>query len=264
MRSTNSTVFSSLPRLAILLPVLFGILAAAGCKKTETGTNPVAPGTPAGGSYRFAFVTNNSSDFWNIAEKGLRKAGEGFRRQGRHVPPPQGRGRRPAAVPGRHHGAELRRRGHQPHQPRRDDRDVQQGGGEDAARLSRLGRAEVEAQRLRRDQQRRGRARRRRGRDRGAQGRQRHQGQDRALRGSHRHAERDRAQAGHRRDAGEIAGVRDSAGVPRQDGPGAGQEKRRGRPGPLSRSGAHHGHLVVQRPRAWRAPSARRAARKNR
>jgi len=46
-------------------------LAAVGCK-TKTGD---AGGKPAaGGSYRFAFVTNNSSDFWNIGEKGMHKA----------------------------------------------------------------------------------------------------------------------------------------------------------------------------------------------
>jgi ribose transport system substrate-binding protein len=52
-----------------------------GCKKgTEApGSSPAAPaaapgGEKAAGTYRFAFVTNNSSDFWNIAEKGVRKA----------------------------------------------------------------------------------------------------------------------------------------------------------------------------------------------
>jgi ribose transport system substrate-binding protein len=53
------------------------LLAGAGCKKSEPA--------PSGGTddnkataYRFAFVTNNSSDFWNIAEKGLRKAEKDF------------------------------------------------------------------------------------------------------------------------------------------------------------------------------------------
>jgi ribose transport system substrate-binding protein len=44
-----------------------------GCKKTEPAA-PAPGATPAAGTYRFAFVTNNSSDFWNIAEKGVRKA----------------------------------------------------------------------------------------------------------------------------------------------------------------------------------------------
>jgi ribose transport system substrate-binding protein len=50
------------------------------CKKNEPAApSPAAPGAPsAPGSYRFAFVTNNSSDFWNIAEKGVRKAEKDF------------------------------------------------------------------------------------------------------------------------------------------------------------------------------------------
>jgi ribose transport system substrate-binding protein len=52
--------------------------AGAGCKKTAE--SPASPAAPAAGegvaakTYKFAFVTNNSSDFWNIAEKGVRKA----------------------------------------------------------------------------------------------------------------------------------------------------------------------------------------------
>jgi len=46
---------------------------ALGCKKTEPAA-PAPGAAPAAGTYRFAFVTNNSSDFWNIAEKGVRKA----------------------------------------------------------------------------------------------------------------------------------------------------------------------------------------------
>ena len=59
--------------------------ASFGCKKgAETpGGSPAAPAPAAGGdkaagTYRFAFVTNNSSDFWNIAEKGVRKAEKDF------------------------------------------------------------------------------------------------------------------------------------------------------------------------------------------
>jgi len=60
------------------LVMKFGLVLALaattlGCKKTEPAAPP--PGAaPTPGSYRFAFVTNNSSDFWNIAEKGVRKA----------------------------------------------------------------------------------------------------------------------------------------------------------------------------------------------
>ncbi len=48
------------------------VAGASGCKRQAAG--------PAGaaGSYKFAFVTNNSSDFWNIGEKGLRKAEKDF------------------------------------------------------------------------------------------------------------------------------------------------------------------------------------------
>ena len=55
-------------------------LAGAGCRKTETAPSSAAASTAGTGNstYRFAFVTNNSSDFWNIAEKGLRKAEKDF------------------------------------------------------------------------------------------------------------------------------------------------------------------------------------------
>jgi ribose transport system substrate-binding protein len=68
--------------LAGLLAVAFGGLGgSSGCKKNEGGQMAPAPGAapaPAGGSLRFAFVTNNSTDFWNIGEKGLRKAEREF------------------------------------------------------------------------------------------------------------------------------------------------------------------------------------------
>jgi hypothetical protein len=40
-----------------------------GRKKGDDGAGAAAPAGPK--SYRFAFVTNNSTDFWNIGEKGL-------------------------------------------------------------------------------------------------------------------------------------------------------------------------------------------------
>src|SRR3954452_6183093 len=63
---TKTVTKSCLTALAIVLG--FGAVA---CKKSESG-----PATEPGGAktYKFAFVTNNSSDFWNIAEKGVRKA----------------------------------------------------------------------------------------------------------------------------------------------------------------------------------------------
>jgi len=51
------------------LLALAAAVAALGCQKGEKKGEHAAAG-----SYRFAFVTNNSSDFWNIGEKGLRKA----------------------------------------------------------------------------------------------------------------------------------------------------------------------------------------------
>ena len=50
-----------------------------GCKKASEapaapGAAPGEPAAPAAKTYKFAFVTNNSSDFWNIAEKGVHKA----------------------------------------------------------------------------------------------------------------------------------------------------------------------------------------------
>jgi len=58
--------------------VLAVVLAAggAGCKKSEPGgaAAPAAAEPGAAKTYRFAFVTNNSSDFWNIAAKGVSKA----------------------------------------------------------------------------------------------------------------------------------------------------------------------------------------------
>ena len=52
-------------RRTILL-VLASVLALLGCKGKPDGAGAA--------KHRFAFVTNNSSDFLNIAEKGVRKA----------------------------------------------------------------------------------------------------------------------------------------------------------------------------------------------
>jgi ribose transport system substrate-binding protein len=52
--------------LAVVLSV-----EGVACKKSEPGTSAPASGVK---TYKFAFVTNNSSDFWNIAEKGVHKA----------------------------------------------------------------------------------------------------------------------------------------------------------------------------------------------
>jgi len=61
--------------------VAFAAIAAIGfgsCKKSgESGSGAAAPAPGAGGGakqYKFAFVTNNSAGFWNIAKKGVEKA----------------------------------------------------------------------------------------------------------------------------------------------------------------------------------------------
>jgi ribose transport system substrate-binding protein len=64
---------------AAALAVALVLAGSSGCKKGGESSAPSAsgasaPGAPAAPTYRFAFVTNNSSDFWNIAEKGVRKA----------------------------------------------------------------------------------------------------------------------------------------------------------------------------------------------
>ena len=49
-------------------------LAFASCKTKADNASASASGQAAAQMLHFAFVTNNSSDFWNIAEKGVRKA----------------------------------------------------------------------------------------------------------------------------------------------------------------------------------------------
>jgi ribose transport system substrate-binding protein len=60
--------------LTVVVPALLFVLVSQGCTKKNEASAPAA----STGAYRFAFVTNNSSDFWNIAEKGLRKAEKDF------------------------------------------------------------------------------------------------------------------------------------------------------------------------------------------
>src|SRR4029078_2181352 len=56
-----------------LLTVVLAV-GGAGCKKSEPAAAAPTAEAAAAKPYHFAFVTNNSSDFWNIAEKGVRKA----------------------------------------------------------------------------------------------------------------------------------------------------------------------------------------------
>jgi ribose transport system substrate-binding protein len=65
--------------VAAALALTLVCAGSLGCKKSAEAPATSAPVPAAGagkpaGTYRFAFVTNNSSDFWNIAEKGVRKA----------------------------------------------------------------------------------------------------------------------------------------------------------------------------------------------
>lgn len=50
--------------------------AAGGASSTTTGntTSGTAPGTTAGKNLKLAFVTNNASDYWTVARKGVEKA----------------------------------------------------------------------------------------------------------------------------------------------------------------------------------------------
>jgi ribose transport system substrate-binding protein len=52
-------------------------VVGGGCKKSGEGgggSGAPAPAPGGGGPYKFAFVTNNSAGFWNIAKKGVEKA----------------------------------------------------------------------------------------------------------------------------------------------------------------------------------------------
>ena len=69
-----------LPRFCVaLLPAL--MLVAAGCSPSESSSGATTASTPSttggtgsGKELKLAFITNNSSDFWTIARKGVEKA----------------------------------------------------------------------------------------------------------------------------------------------------------------------------------------------
>ena len=71
MRRTTRS--SALPFL-LSLTLTLSLAAVAGCKKGGGATSAGGDQAPL----RLAFVSNNSSDFWNIGEKGLRKAEKDF------------------------------------------------------------------------------------------------------------------------------------------------------------------------------------------
>lgn len=77
--STPATPYRIVSATALLLTLAATGTGTVSCtKKTENAPATSGATAPAAGTYRFAFVTNNSSDFWNIAEKGLRKAEKDF------------------------------------------------------------------------------------------------------------------------------------------------------------------------------------------
>jgi ribose transport system substrate-binding protein len=70
----SSSAAGTRRRRAVIATLALG-LALFGCKAKSDGAAPTGAGSAASPKVlHFAFVTNNSSDFWNIAEKGVRKA----------------------------------------------------------------------------------------------------------------------------------------------------------------------------------------------
>lgn len=71
MIKTRTLTPNSNARRSLLAVFALG-LCLSGCQNKGRGSAPGASSTP--NRLRFAFVTNNSSDFWNIATKGVNKA----------------------------------------------------------------------------------------------------------------------------------------------------------------------------------------------
>jgi ribose transport system substrate-binding protein len=72
----TTMMMRSVARMTGLI-VAFAAIAIGGCKKQGgegAAPGPAAPAAGGGGPYKFAFVTNNSAGFWNIAVKGIQKA----------------------------------------------------------------------------------------------------------------------------------------------------------------------------------------------
>ncbi|HVV17697.1 MAG TPA: sugar-binding protein [Polyangia bacterium] len=70
--ASPSSRTNSRPLVGLLVFALLAAATGLGCNKKKEAE--AGAGAAPSGSYHFAFVTNNSSDFWNIGEKGLRKA----------------------------------------------------------------------------------------------------------------------------------------------------------------------------------------------
>src|SRR4051812_19133228 len=75
----NRVYKNTAPARRNVVAVLGLCLAIFGCKTKSEATREgsAAPAAKASAAH-FAFVTNNSSDFWNIASKGVRKAEADF------------------------------------------------------------------------------------------------------------------------------------------------------------------------------------------
>jgi ribose transport system substrate-binding protein len=73
----TATPARSSTRRALIAAGMLG-LALFGCKAKENSAAQDAAKQAQASIPHFAFVTNNSSDFWNIAEKGVRKAERDF------------------------------------------------------------------------------------------------------------------------------------------------------------------------------------------
>src|SRR6188768_4209571 len=73
MTTRTMMMRSVAPRGLIVAFAAITTIGAAGCKKSGEGG-----AAPAAGPPKFAFVTNNSAGFWNIAVKGIQKAEQDF------------------------------------------------------------------------------------------------------------------------------------------------------------------------------------------
>lgn len=70
--NNNSSLW---PRLLVGAPLLMvGVLSGCSSSSDSGNTEVAANGAPAGKSLQLAFVTNNASDYWTVARKGVEKA----------------------------------------------------------------------------------------------------------------------------------------------------------------------------------------------
>ena len=230
--------------------VAFAAIATIGfgsCKKSGESGSGAAPAAGGGAKqYKFAFVTNNSADFWNIAGRASQKAekdlgikAEVFRplkgelaEQQRYLEDVMVQDFDGMAVcagqPGLDDAAAGSRR-------REDAGHLHDSDAPKSKRNAYVGTNNIEAG-----------ARRRRRRAEGP-GRQAARARSRCSSVASTCRTRSSAAPASRRCC-KAARPRDPARVPRRHRPRQGEEERRGRAGPLSRPGADDRPLVVQRP----------------